>query len=541
MARVFDITAAADTVRLDTKGQGDAAFTVSNASGRRIRGRAKVVPKDPASAGWLSLVGESERDFPSGGTQLFATKISVPPDARSGAYPFRLDMVSVDNPDEGTAQGPTISFTVAEALPPPPKSYRTWFILALILVLAIAGAAIWFVLRRPEPANFAGSWSTSFAQLDLKQDGEKVTGEYRLYGSDRSSAAVKVEGTVDDRTLSGTIGDPAANTRFAVTIDPATRTFNGTWGAGKPWCGVSGAESELPAGCSFTGLWMLVWAGGPVQVDLKQKANTVEGKIDMGPPDHQMFGVKGGMSGWAFHGEFDMGPDLFRVPIRWTSVNQQFQQFHGIQYEVTLSEGYDQKRGVNFTETCGFRKGSSAPVPCRDPLGIVYDPFALDAAPGPGLSQEFGNGPIKDIKVHEDFRATIVARAVTTKPGQLVAFGVRRADSSSVWVRMAKAFWDNARPFSHVALHQRLADIDSVDTLDTAEYSGDVVHFMIERRGNAYTFSFSPDGKSWKPILGKSLEYDMGNEVELYATVLSDVRDGTSLKAEFSSWSVNKP
>ena len=152
MARAFDITAGSDSVRLDTKGQGDAAFTVSNVSGRRIRGRAKAVPKDPSTARWLSLSGDAERDFPAAAPNCSPPRSCVPADARPGSHTFRLDVVSVDNPDEETAQGPSVGFTVAEAVPPPPKSYRAWFALAVILLLVLGGLAIWLVRPRPKPS-----------------------------------------------------------------------------------------------------------------------------------------------------------------------------------------------------------------------------------------------------------------------------------------------------------------------------------------------------------------------------------------------------
>jgi hypothetical protein len=77
MARVFDITAASDTVRLDGKGQGEIPFTASNVSGRPLRGRAFLVPQDAASKPWLSVSGEAERDFPAGGTQQFTAKANL--------------------------------------------------------------------------------------------------------------------------------------------------------------------------------------------------------------------------------------------------------------------------------------------------------------------------------------------------------------------------------------------------------------------------------------------------------------------------------
>jgi hypothetical protein len=44
MAQIFTITAASASMRLDAKGHGEIPFTVSNVSGRALRGRAKVVP-----------------------------------------------------------------------------------------------------------------------------------------------------------------------------------------------------------------------------------------------------------------------------------------------------------------------------------------------------------------------------------------------------------------------------------------------------------------------------------------------------------------
>jgi hypothetical protein len=80
-----------------------------------------------------------------------------------------------------------------------------------------------------------------------------------------------------------------------------------------------------------------------------------------------------------------------------------------------------------------------------------------------------------------------------------------------------------------------------VDALNALAYSGDTVYFMIERRGDKYTFSFSPDGMNWKPILGKDLDWDLGGTVDVYATVASDVGDSSSLKADFTNFSVNRP
>jgi len=120
MARVFDVTAASDSVRLDASGSGETSFTVSNVSGRPLRGRVKLMPQDPASKTWLTVVGESERDFPAGGTQQFAVKVKVPPGTPAGKRTFRLDALSVQNPDEDYTQGPSAAISV-DLTPPPTK------------------------------------------------------------------------------------------------------------------------------------------------------------------------------------------------------------------------------------------------------------------------------------------------------------------------------------------------------------------------------------------------------------------------------------
>ena len=541
MARLFDTTAASDTVRLDNKGRGDAAFTVSNVSGRRVRGRAKVVPKDPATAGWVKIAGDIERDFPSGGTQQFTATVVVPPEARSGTYSFRLDVVSVDNPDEETAQGPSVSVTVAEAAPPPPKSLLIWFLLALGVLLIVAVGAIWFVLRTPAPANFAGSWSTNFARLELKQDGAKVTGEYRLHGSDD---VVKVVGTAADRTLSGVLGDPAAKITFKVTLDPATHTFNGTWGANKPWCGVSAALASLPEGCSFTGQWTIVLDTMSLSAALTQVADKVTGTIDMGAPGHEKLGVNGELKGWVLEGELATSP---RLPIRWTAVDQKFQQFYSIQYDLSKSDLSSPELGVNFDDACGFRQGASAPVPCRDPRGIVFGPFTLDGPPSTARTPGFEpNGPVKTIKVEGDFRATIIAKGVAARAGQVLAFGVRPDDRPDVWIRIGKSFWDDPpdhhRPYiitnSHGEEGSVVKGILDFEGSNIKAFAADEpVHFMIERRGDAIRIGFSRDGKTWESqradnILG--LNFWPAAEVEVYATAIG-------VKAEFSDFAVTRP
>lgn len=144
MASTFSITSTSTAVHLDAQQRGEVAFTVSNTSGRSVRGRAKLVAQDPAQRDWLTVAGDTERDFPVSGAQQFIVQVAVPPASKEGKYVFRLDAVSVQNPDEDYTQGPTVAFTVAKHEPP-----KRWWIAAVAVaaVVLIGGLAVWLVER----------------------------------------------------------------------------------------------------------------------------------------------------------------------------------------------------------------------------------------------------------------------------------------------------------------------------------------------------------------------------------------------------------
>ncbi len=121
MAAPFVITSPTNTVLLGTDRTGQAAFTVSNQTGRAVRARASISAFDPTQPSWLTLGGTAEREFPIGGTEQLTVTVAVPPEAAAGLYPFRLDIASVVNPDDDWAQGPVVAFQVpAIDFPPPP-------------------------------------------------------------------------------------------------------------------------------------------------------------------------------------------------------------------------------------------------------------------------------------------------------------------------------------------------------------------------------------------------------------------------------------
>jgi beta-lactam-binding protein with PASTA domain len=144
--RVFAITIANETARLDSEGKGEVAFTVTNTTARPIRGQHRVKPLDSTNADWLSVAGETERDFSPNATHQVAVKISVPAGTPAGKYSFRLDAVSTNNPDEDYTEGPTVAIEVQASKKPPPQ-IPWWIVIVAAIVVVVGGVAAWVLLR----------------------------------------------------------------------------------------------------------------------------------------------------------------------------------------------------------------------------------------------------------------------------------------------------------------------------------------------------------------------------------------------------------
>jgi hypothetical protein len=121
----FTITTPTNAIQLDRERRGAVAFTLANQTGRSLRTRASVQPFEPASSDWFKIEGDSERLLPLGASENYTVRIAVPQDASPGPRSFRLDVVSVDRPDDEWGQGPSVGFEVQviDDGPPPARGY----------------------------------------------------------------------------------------------------------------------------------------------------------------------------------------------------------------------------------------------------------------------------------------------------------------------------------------------------------------------------------------------------------------------------------
>src|SRR6266540_1078813 len=195
MTTPFTITTPTNAILLDTDRRGLVVFTVANQTGRSLRVRMSVSPFAPASADWFKVEGEAERLLPLGSSDTGTVRIAVPPDVAPGPQNFRLDVVSVERPDEEWAHGPAVGFQIPA--PPPPKpepSPATGYVettagavagaIAGILVAAIASLAVWALSGRVRVAGAA-------LAVRLASDGVIVA---LTYAKDAKAAAAEVKG-----------------------------------------------------------------------------------------------------------------------------------------------------------------------------------------------------------------------------------------------------------------------------------------------------------------------------------------------------------
>jgi hypothetical protein len=155
MAKLFDISvpSASTNLKLNAKQKVEVTYTVSNLSGRNVRGRVVLKPDDPAVKNkWVTVGEEAEKDFGENSTFQFKVTINMPADASPGKYTFRLDAVNASIPDEGDS-GPTIGLEVLGAQPHP---FPKWiFPVAAVVLLVVGGLVAWMLWPKPNPSPIA--------------------------------------------------------------------------------------------------------------------------------------------------------------------------------------------------------------------------------------------------------------------------------------------------------------------------------------------------------------------------------------------------
>jgi hypothetical protein len=182
MANPFEITAATNTVALDNKREGVAAFTVRNVTRRRVRavGKLQMLPADSPAISWITIVPSEStgtpattdvRDFAIDASQQYQVRVAAPPQAAPGSYAFKLVVADEINPDENFTASPDVTFTV---VPPPVEEKKPlpgWLIpLVVVVILVVVGAIFLVINERNRQAQAAAEATQTLEAARLTAD-----------------------------------------------------------------------------------------------------------------------------------------------------------------------------------------------------------------------------------------------------------------------------------------------------------------------------------------------------------------------------------
>ena len=178
----FIIRSVESKVVLSDDGIGEATFSVHNTSGRPIiPGRAELVTEISEAKNWLSLEGGSSLDFAKDTTQQYKALISVPKDAPSGVYAFRLNMISEDRPDNDFTEGPLVKFTVEENGDQEVESKSPWLWISLALAtlgfLVSIGLFLWHILSGDPSEEELNELRVDMSALKISLEEQKQEGQ----------------------------------------------------------------------------------------------------------------------------------------------------------------------------------------------------------------------------------------------------------------------------------------------------------------------------------------------------------------------------
>lgn len=142
--RPYTISATPERLTLNRKTRaGEVSFTVTNDTAGSIRTEIRLRALDGADTAWFSLgSGEAVREIAPGKSSQYTVRVEVPTTVKAGNFRLRLDANSVNHPEEIFAEGPVVSFEVAEAVEVVATGKPRWPLWVLLAVLAVCGAGV---------------------------------------------------------------------------------------------------------------------------------------------------------------------------------------------------------------------------------------------------------------------------------------------------------------------------------------------------------------------------------------------------------------
>jgi beta-lactam-binding protein with PASTA domain len=195
----FAITPATTGVKLDQQGRGELTFSVSNTTGRPLRGRAKITAQDTAQQSWFRLDGEAERNFAAEkSTEQYVVRVSAPPNTPPQKAVAHLDMFSVAEPQEVFTNGPMVTFEKPAPIVINGGGHNTWIwiVVAAVVALIVIGGVVFLIMNHKSAVPDVMGMTMTDAET-------KITAAGMTLGQKTSRKSGKTPGTVIAQTPAG--------------------------------------------------------------------------------------------------------------------------------------------------------------------------------------------------------------------------------------------------------------------------------------------------------------------------------------------------
>lgn len=225
MARDFAITTVKSQIELKKGKKSSVSYTVTNSTGNQLTARARISPLEGADESWFTIEGESERDFAENDTQQYSVSVNIPAEIKNGSYKFKLDVFSVENPDEIFSEGPVIEILISEAPVDDnnnDKPFPWWIIAVIAAVILIGGGIIWYVVSnkpKPKPESVKIEIPCSIKGKKYEQAFELLNNKgikYQVFTTENTKK--NIENTISARTVA-----PAAPNNLTISPRPVIR------------------------------------------------------------------------------------------------------------------------------------------------------------------------------------------------------------------------------------------------------------------------------------------------------------------------------
>jgi chemotaxis protein histidine kinase CheA len=298
MANEFSITTATNKFTLDAAQRGEVAVTVSNATERKLQGRAQLEAGGGAKVDWFKLDGEATRTLNVAESTQYTIKVAAPPGTPAGDYSVRLNMIGVANPDEEFSEGPTVAFALKQAIAAAPvKKGFPWWIVIVVVGVLVVGGVIFGVMQMRQPAAPPATPTPALDQTATAEAltaGQTATAEALAAGQTATAEALAAEQTATAAAASQATATAEADAQATASAAAAAAAAQATATADAELAATQATATAIAQATATA----IAQATAQAEAQAAAAAQATATAIAMSCPDQPMLHVEGNNGGF---------------------------------------------------------------------------------------------------------------------------------------------------------------------------------------------------------------------------------------------------